>query len=107
MQESEASCRMLRELCLRSGVLVPPELMQSSSSLVGAASMQVLRPSIGPSPALHHSCLFNLRVEITAFRQAGNAKAHAHTRDHSPNHDPLVPGSKVGSITTRALTWLN
>ena len=41
MQESEASCRMLRELCLRSGVLVPPELMQSSSSLANSASMQV------------------------------------------------------------------
>jgi len=40
-QESEASCRMLRELCLRSGVLVPPELMQSSSSLANASSMQV------------------------------------------------------------------
>ena len=32
---------MLRELCLRSGVLVPPELMQSSSSLANSASMQV------------------------------------------------------------------
>ncbi len=32
---------MLRELCLRSGVLVPPELMQSSNSLAGSASLQV------------------------------------------------------------------
>ena len=31
---------MLRELCLRSGVLVPPELMQSSASLVNSASLQ-------------------------------------------------------------------
>ena len=30
---------MLRELCLRSGVLVPPELMQSSASLVNSASL--------------------------------------------------------------------
>lgn len=45
-QESEASCRMLRELCLRSGVLVPPELMQSSS-LAGSISLQVLVPGIG------------------------------------------------------------
>ena len=37
---------MLRELCLRSGVLVPPELMQSSSSLAGSASMQVLAAGI-------------------------------------------------------------
>lgn len=41
LQESEASCRMLRELCLRSGVLVPPELMQSSSSLANSVSLQV------------------------------------------------------------------
>ena len=32
---------MLRELCLRSGVLVPQELMQSSSSLANCGSMQV------------------------------------------------------------------
>ena len=42
---------MLRELCLRSGVLVPPELMQSSSSLVNSASMQVSsRTSLLPPP---------------------------------------------------------
>lgn len=41
LQEAEASCRMLRELCLRSGVLVPPELMQSSSSLANSTSLQV------------------------------------------------------------------
>ena len=45
-QESEASCRMLRELCLRSGVLVPPELMQSSSGLTNASSLQVESLSI-------------------------------------------------------------
>ncbi|CAL8460833.1 g364 [Coccomyxa elongata] len=41
LKEAEASCRMLRELCLRSGVLVPPELMQTSSStLVNSTSLQ-------------------------------------------------------------------
>ena len=48
LQESEASCRMLRELCLRSGVLVPPELMQSSSSLAGSTSLQVLLTGTAP-----------------------------------------------------------
>jgi hypothetical protein len=51
VQESEASCRMLRELCLRSGVLVPPELMQSSSTLANSASLQV-PPSASTRPAL-------------------------------------------------------
>ena len=36
---------MLRELCLRSGVLVPPELMQSSSSLANSASLQARTPT--------------------------------------------------------------
>ena len=54
VQESEASCRMLRELCLRSGVLVPPELMQSSSSLANSASMQVRGRTVTLLPHPEH-----------------------------------------------------
>jgi hypothetical protein len=45
---------MLRELCLRSGVLVPPELMQSSSSLTNSSSLQVtVTPCLPFSMSLH------------------------------------------------------
>ena len=62
---------MLRELCLRSGVLVPPELMQSSSSLANSASMQVRRCDILLPPSEHcrdEQCAFNIDAVLNLRR---------------------------------------
>ncbi len=84
-QESEASCRMLRELCLRSGVLVPPELMQSSSSLAGSASLQVPLPCTFPcQPQVTCCCRKACDLQIhNASGKACRMLSHASQPSHA------------------------